>query len=69
MNFLSCKSVSSLVKILYYKNGQLLGIGQQNFYSQESGKTETKEIITISDKNGNVLDFDDYKIYIEASSF
>lgn len=63
------KSVSSLVKILYYKNGQLLGMGNQNFYSQESGTTETKQIITISDKNGNEIDFDDYKIYIEASSY
>jgi hypothetical protein len=57
----------TLICILFYKEGEIVGIDYSSLYDMEPGGVDYIQFSFPSDENYNTIDIDDYEIYVNYS--
>ena len=62
------KKLNVDIIILYYNDDELLGM-EKTMLNIESGQTQEKEMLKITDKNGSVMKFNKHKVIVRSESY
>ena len=57
------------LKVVYYKDGKIVGVGSGTAMSVGASETQTVKVMVPTDRNAHKLAYDDYKLYIDVYNY